>query len=470
MPAGLVALAAVLLSQSGAPVRIQATWGLDVLNAILADRENVQLPIGEWKLEGFERDLTTEYRTDSVRRTAPNARISATASAKGDFYPGFIFYDGPGAEQIELHVGGRSRGVVVADADNNRQKLFFASEPVRFEGGETVELRALTSEGSYRTESLLLLRRKPPAGRPRYVISEVAAQARGGGQVSFTWITSWPAACTVEWTGTRPGRQTETAPENNHRLAAGGFEPGAGFRFRVTATSPDGKTVASAWHNFEAKAEAPMGTARRERLELRAGDPLGKQHWKGTYPITSGVPFPKGVLGADSNLRLLDAGGNELPLQTRTLARWNDGSVKWALLDFQGAADGRYTLEYGNEVKRRDTPPRLAVSETAEGVEVITGPLKVIVSKSRYGFPGEVWFDEDKDGKFDSREKLSEAGAFFVRDLEGNAYSSAVRPDEVVLEEAGPLRAVVRISGGHARNGRRLFAYTTRLHLYAGQP
>ena len=53
---------------------------------------------------------------------------------------------------------------------------------------------------------------------------------------------------------------------------------------------------------------------------------------------------------------------------------------------------------------------------------------------------------------------------------DGSRYTSLGPADEVVVEEAGPLRATVRV-GGHYRaaDGRRLFAYTLRLHAYAGQ-
>ncbi len=471
----LAAVAAALLSQSPAASRFEAVWGLDALHAILSDEANVRIPIDEWQLEGFERDLVTEYRADSVRRTGPGGRIRAVVPVTGEYYPGFVFYDGAGAEQIELVINGRSLGTVLAGADDNRQKLFFLAERVRFSGGEAIELKALAPAGQYRTESLLLLARKPAARKPRYTISEVEARRLEGGEVSFTWITSWPAACTVEWSGPRSGSRKEAETANNHRLRLPDPAPGEAFRFRVTAQAPDSSLIASAWHTVERAPEMPAaGTAKRERIELRARDPLGRaQRSEGLWPLTSGIPFPKGVLASDAHLRLIDKQGREVPLQVRTLGRWDDRTVKWVLLDAQApAAGGDYALEYGSEVRCAAVPSSLAVREGAEGVEVITGPLRAVVSRNRYGFPAELWFDENGDGRFEDAERVTgaEPGAFLLRDLAGNDYTSAARPEEVVVEEPGPLRAVIRVSGNHESARGRLFGYTLRLHFFAGQP
>ena len=63
-------------------------------------------------------------------------------------------------------------------------------------------------------------------------------------------------------------------------------------------------------------------------------------------PVTAGIPFPKGLLRSVGQLDLHDAGGRRVPLQAGTLARWSDGSVKWALLDFQAFAEPRSTTAY----------------------------------------------------------------------------------------------------------------------------
>src|SRR4051812_192813 len=52
-------------------------------------------------------------------------------------------------------------------------------------------------------------------------------------------------------------------------------------------------------------------------------------------PVRSGVPFPIGALKTNDSLKLADPSGRGVPLQFQTMATWRDGSVKWALLDFQ---------------------------------------------------------------------------------------------------------------------------------------
>lgn len=39
-------------------------------------------------------------------------------------------------------------------------------------------------------------------------------------------------------------------------------------------------------------------------------------------PVTTGVPFPESAVAAGTALALRDGSGEEVPLQTRTLARW----------------------------------------------------------------------------------------------------------------------------------------------------
>ena len=54
----------------------------------------------------------------------------------------------------------------------------------------------------------------------------------------------------------------------------------------------------------------------------------------GPRPVTGGVPLAQGVAPDAVPFTLTDPAGRALPLQTRVLARWQDGSARWVLLDF----------------------------------------------------------------------------------------------------------------------------------------
>src|SRR4051812_9409475 len=58
-------------------------------------------------------------------------------------------------------------------------------------------------------------------------------------------------------------------------------------------------------------------------------------------PVTLGMPFPRGTCPTVDSLALATVTGDRLPLQARALDTWSDGSIRWALLDFQIGADER---------------------------------------------------------------------------------------------------------------------------------
>jgi hypothetical protein len=459
--------AAFVVSLCPAAAAVEATWGLDVLGALARDKSNVVIPILKCRLEGFIDEKLT-FRVPYVRRSSDEGRVIARVPVAGTFYPGFQFYDGPGDERISIRIDGVERGIAVANTDDNRDRLFFLSEPYRFRGGETIELRTLTRDGIYRTEDLILLKEKPPARRFDYKFNELFAQPRGS-TATLTWITSWPARCNVEsGKGGESGIAivAESIALSNHRVTLTDLQPGREYRFRIIAKTREGRPVASEWRNFRIEPPAPIaGTVRRARLPLRLKSPedsgLGR-----LFPVRSGVPLPKGALGSDLHLRLLDPSGQEVPLQTGTLAYWPDGSLKWVLLDFQAHSSeaAAYTLEYGSDVTRRSFPSPLRVTQSGDRISVTTGPLRFAINKRRFGLLESL--------SLDNRALISaeEPGTLEVTAADGRRYSSLGAPEEVLLEEAGPVRTTIRVRGHYrAEDGRGLLAYTVLLDAYAGQ-
>ncbi len=189
------------------------------------------------------------------------------------------------------------------------------------------------------------------------------------------------------------------------------------------------------------------------RVPLTLEEPLktGRTH----HPVTSGVPIPEGWLADPSNCRLLDEKRRELPLQTQALARWPDGSVKWLLLDFQintrPRGKRRVTLEFGKSIrsKARHQAP-VSVIEIADGVEIETGNHRFEISHHQFPFGLQA--------------------VFTARSTEGNRDGKYLASaEEIKIEERGPLRAVIRVSGWHYReDGRQSMPFVLRFTAWAG--
>lgn len=190
--------------------------------------------------------------------------------------------------------------------------------------------------------------------------------------------------------------------------------------------------------------------------------------------VTSGVPFPQRSLLGVEQLRLT-RGGSEVPLQAQVTGTWPDGSVKWALLDFQttigGGEEQKFVLEYGRGVKR-GAVQGIKLREEADSLVVNTGPLEFSINKKEFGIFDLARLDADGDGKFEDNEELSKEGlrqqVSFANEF-SELKPRVLPPEEVVIEESGPLRAVVMVKGWIDNGGEeKLIQYLVRVHCYAG--
>ncbi|MFA7003181.1 MAG: hypothetical protein WC429_04010 [Verrucomicrobiia bacterium] len=398
-----------------ASVGVEQTWGLERITALVDDPKNIPIWIRDCKLDGFRFDHS-EYRADCALRGPGTGTITATvpSGASGRFHVGFIFYDSAGSERIAVLVNGKRRGVAVADLDDNNQHLFFLAEPVELKPGDTIQLRALGVGTSYRTEDLLLLRNKPAARPPLYEFREIAATEN-----RLTWITTWATQCTVELGDGQ--KIVEPLATQNHRVALSGMKPGDSARYRITAVTRDGREIATAWRKLMWKPFDEPRTKQSGRVTLRVEPPSDVADKLRDWPVTSGVPFPKGALGSTRNVQLLDAKGGVVPLQAAVTGRWADGSAKWVLLDFRhsgGAAD--YTLEFGPKASHHE-PKREATTP--------------------------------------------DCGELLLADASGKEHKACIAG--LAQEDGGGLRR-----GLHAAEklGESAFAYDARVHVYPGLP
>lgn len=209
-------------------------------------------------------------------------------------------------------------------------------------------------------------------------------------------------------------------------------------------------------------------------LTISVVEPSGvmRQGW----PVTSGIPFAQGALTNDQNVALVTDDGQPVPLQTEALTRWPDGSVRWLLLDFQvdlaAKQKKQFTLRHGPGVMRPTVAEPVRVSARDHRTTIETGRLRLELSEADFNPFGAVWTDLNGDGTIANDERVTsgaDSGAF-VRDSSSRRFAADKSPAEIVVEQAGPLRVCVRVSGRHADDRGVMFSYVVRLHAYRGQP
>ena len=159
-----------------------------------------------------------------------------------------------------------------------------------------------------------------------------------------------------------------------------------------------------------------------------------------SWPVTTGVPVPRGALASAAHCRLLNDLDQEHPLQARVAATWDaaGSSVCWLTIDFIAYPRRRYRLELGPEIRARNRDTKLQVttrhteesrgSPTQEAdVRVETGPLSVEFSAESDSSLKAIRLDVDGDPSTSS--ELIAFGPDFgehgYRDLDGNFWSSA---------------------------------------------
>lgn len=154
-------------------------------------------------------------------------------------------------------------------------------------------------------------------------------------------------------------------------------------------------------------------------IPLHIDEPAGVNRI--AYPVTIGLPFPEGELNSSDNVRLLDAQGNEVPLQVKVLMKYPEinplgpNTIAWLLLDFQmdleASQQETYTLQYGPRVTRQPIPSQIEVAETDQEIMVDTNKLKFTVNKNIFSFIDQVWLDMNNDGVYEESEQIVTANS-----------------------------------------------------------
>ncbi|MBZ0269167.1 hypothetical protein K8I85_13520, partial [bacterium] len=208
---------------------------------------------------------------------------------------------------------------------------------------------------------------------------------------------------------------------------------------------------------FEVDATTESGVL--GRLQVREEDGIARR----AEFVRTGIPLPQGRVRHPDRLALLDGEGRRIPLQTETLDRWSDESVRWLLLDFAVDLEARGEAVFRLvETDEAPVEPRdgvgVTVRTTTSGVFIDTGAVQFALDSGTV-FP----FRSARAGGVE----LLEAGAALqCRDAEGRVRTAET--ESVDVECRGPLRATVRLAGAFPEDGAPPLHFEARAHFHAG--
>jgi len=446
---------------------VEATFGLDRIRAVLREEETVVVPHDELEMDGFVVDHFTTRRWPHVRLEKPRGRVWTRPPKPGRYHVGFMMYDDSSSERVGFYIDGKMCGIAVANQDNNTTWLYWLRKPHEFKGGERVELRGLGAGGRHGISNILFLPHPPEVRRIAYAVENMTSATQVGrpGRVTLSWTTTWPCPTRFEYGRDEKYGQMIGSESNClvHRVVLEGLDPGAAYHGRAIGTARDGSPFFGSDYVFRAAAPAAPETrpeAASVPLAVSSLHRFPVQDW----PVTTGIPFPQGQLGSADHVRLL-ADEGEVPAQVRLTARWPDGSVKWLLVTFRasvaGEAVSKYRLEFGRRVRR--TPPRQAISVTEgrTGVVIDTGELRFRID------PAGNLADFQRGGR--RLIASGEACRSLATGADGASFSTADRRADVSVEEAGPLRAVVKVTSHlTGADGEKLMRIEKRVEAFCG--
>jgi hypothetical protein len=220
---------------------------------------------------------------------------------------------------------------------------------------------------------------------------------------------------------------------------------------------------AAAERLFQAARQKPVaparGTVEERRVEVRAEAAVFSEARR--WPVRCGLPIPRGELASAAQVAVL--GG--FPVQSRAMARWPDGSVKWLFLDlaadFSSVPTAGFTVVYGNRVKPAPLSRGVMLARDSEGINVDTGAIRFRVPAARFGMVEQVRLPSGRavwSGPVTA--EIVEAGGRVWR-------ASELAVSRLEIEQAGPLHAVILAETRPPAGG---FAHRARIHAYAGSP
>ena len=194
--------------------------------------------------------------------------------------------------------------------------------------------------------------------------------------------------------------------------------------------------------------------------------------------VSFGVPLAEGTVKKGEGFTLV-ADGVDLPTQTWPLAYWPDGSMKWVGFATVAGSGVKGPVEVARGVAADQFGPVVKVTDGAKGVMIDTGKVVARLPKSGRYLIESLSVGGKEVARHGELECIDQEGAEEGHLSEPGRVDYFSEVKSVTVEQAGPVRAVVKIEGVHLSQDpnvlgsfvrmREWLPFTVRLYFYAGE-
>jgi len=188
-------------------------------------------------------------------------------------------------------------------------------------------------------------------------------------------------------------------------------------------------------------------------INVAYGDPA-----QAGLPVSLGVPFPEGMLRAETPLAVESPGGALRPAAGRPLVWWPDGSVRWCLVSFGAQQAGEYQVKLNAPAA---PAPTVSLEQQGDRWIITSDRLRLAVCETGPGVLGELLCD--------GHPYLTNPADLSFRVDDASTLREERRTVRVIEET--PLRVRLRVEGAHFRpDGARCLHYRLDIEVWAGWP
>lgn len=185
--------------------------------------------------------------------------------------------------------------------------------------------------------------------------------------------------------------------------------------------------------------------------------------------VTWGVPWEKGALKRNEEIVLENDRGEPVPVQSWPQAYWPDGTVKWT----------GHAISLKHKVKRlylkKGTPAKqekgLHIKESEKDIVIDTGALTCRINKFGSNIIHSISTNSGVHCKNGALVCIREERSGKPGNMQFREEKCESIVAETVIEQRGPVRCVVKVSGKHnsPAGTRQWLPFTLRLYFYEGQ-